>query len=148
MSSSNNHTYTGSVIHYYNGLFSTHLYVITHYNDSQSRHLLRFLNDMRIITYLTDPSIFHLLSHCESERPNGQPEICFIDSIYDRVCIPNIGDIERCYYDELGIPDHLVNFYQQVVVVDDYDYRGGASDDDPLFKKIFRDCISSIKTIE
>ena len=104
--------------------------------DDPDMTLEILLEEMHMVLYKNDASIVRMIPEClDGER------LVFLDEIGEGIYAPNIQDIERCYYDDVGMPEHIQNYYSGICVFDTDTVKSGT------FQEVLKNNFSSIKTI-
>ncbi len=68
---------------------------------------------MRLIGNLHDKTIAFSIPHCVDTDSH---QFVFLKELTPYLLIPNLDDIEACYYDDSGLPDEVRNYYGGVII--------------------------------
>jgi hypothetical protein len=81
--------------------------------DDSDLSLVNILTDLKVALPMGDVATQRMIPECV----DGDG-LVFLTEVADGIYRPSVDDIEACYYDDVGLPPHVKNYYEGVVVFD------------------------------
>lgn len=76
------------------------------------------LGSTKVVLNRTDASTQRMIPECVDDGG-----LTFLQEIAKGIYKPDVDDIERCYYDDMGIPPHVKTYYEGVLVFEGTDVK-------------------------
>ena len=118
-------SYNSTVIQFINGRCTNVQISAEHESD----HIFtQIVSNTAVVLSRNDPFTARMIPECadaltpdqvsDGNSPLTFLDLTFLDNIELGIYKPNIGDIELCYFDQLGMPEYILNYYESVTVID------------------------------
>ena len=107
-----------TIVRIINGDFEPLNMEIKRDDHRDQRKMDEMLIRRNVYVSLDDPSTPRMIPECFSDG-----SFVFLSSIASGMHIPINSDIELCYFDDSGTPEHVNRYYNGIMAFDTHDYK-------------------------